>query len=560
MTQAREAHEQGMLPFNPDDLVKMRVHGLSFAVTEMGLEMKEGMSEPLPRFGIVMHADFGDSAPIWQNVIQTGIAMMQAEGGDDLAIEQKEISGAQVTLVRPSEPADFPMGLHIAFVGNGLLLSTLDKDTTSILAALASDGTGTSSRETLARSDKFLRTSSKLDYQGAEMEFYMRPGAMFDFLGNTMRLARDSAPNFPPELDVDGVERAIVALGLRSFDAIGATWHYRSDRAVSDSFVSMPADARTGLTAGVSKPLDLSFLKWVPKDAVSFSGSRLAVGGIYGSIVGAMRAYNEDLAEMALGKLTEMEQQFEVSLEKDVFGAFGDEFISWSMPMASMTGLPEMAFIVKVNNQEGLIKSLQKVASMSQGVVGLDKVERRGTTYWQVQIRMEDMEQFGGMNPFQMFTPTFAFKNGYLVGGLSTADVRRASERMDRADDATGDIRSNVEFKSYIEQIPADVTSVGFTDWKTQFDGYYQILSGLMALVPFDENVPVDPALLPESSTITKHLFGACSWSRDAKDGVSTHSVSPFGPEMLVFMGGALMGGAATFGYMQAEAGGMRRR
>lgn len=88
-----------------------------------------------------------------------------------------------------------------------------------------------------------------------------------------MRLARDSAPNFPPELDVDGVERAIVALGLRSFDAIGATWHYRSDRAVSDSFVSMPADARTGLTAGVSKPLDLSFLKRVPKDAVSFSGS-----------------------------------------------------------------------------------------------------------------------------------------------------------------------------------------------------------------------------------------------------------------------------------------------
>lgn len=559
LEQAREAHKQGMLPFNPDDLVKMRIHSVAFAVTQMGLEMREGMTEPLPKFGVVVHLDFGDSAAIWQNVINTGLAMLQAEAGNEIQVETKELAGAKITMLRATEMPDFPMGLDVAFVGNGIVLSTLAGDTQSILTNLGAKAGGTSSSDTLAKSANFLRTSTKLDYHGTELEFYLRPGALFDFVGNTLRLAREHAPDFPPMINVEGIERAITALGLRSFDAIGATWHYRGDRAVADSFVSMPADARQGFTAGVSKPLDMGFLRWVPKDAVSFSASRMSLGGVYGSLVGALEAYDENLAKMALGQLQQLEQQLELSLEKDVFGALGDELVTWSMPMASMTGLPEMAFIVKVNNQEGLIKSLQKLAALSRGMVGVDKVERRGTTYWQVQVRMDDLDQFGGMNPFQMFTPTFAFKGGYLVGGLSTSDVRRASERMDRADDPAGDIRSNAEFKAYIEQIPAQASSLSFTDWKTQFDGYYQILSGLMALIPFDETVPIDPALLPESSTITKHLFGACSWSLDGNDGVASHSVSPFGPEMVVMLGAAVLGGAGAVLAVRGEAGMFRR-
>lgn len=555
MEEARQAHAQGMLPFNPDDLVKMRIHSLSFAVTQLGLEMPEGGDEPLPRIGLVLHADFGDSAAIWQNVINTGVAMMQAQSAGEVTVETTEAGGAKLTSIRPTEPPGFPMGLDIAFVGNGIVLTTLAADTSAILANFAG-----SANATLAGSPSFARTSTKLDYQGAEMEVFLRPGALFDFLSHALHMARDHAPDFPPFLDVDGIDRAITALGMRSFDAIGATCHYRGDRSVANSFVSMPVEARVGLAAGVSVPLDMGFLRWVPKDAVSFSASRFSLGGVYGALVGALKAYDEEFANMALGRLGAIEKQLELSLEKDVFGALGDEFVSWSMPMGSMTGLPEMAFIVKVNNEEGLVKSLQKLATLSQGLIGVDKVERRGTTYWQIQVRMENLEQFGGMNPFQMFTPTFAFKSGYLVGGLSTSDVRRASERMDRADEPAGDIRSNVEFKAYVEQIPAQATSVSFTDWKTQFDGFYQIISGLMALVPFDENIPIDPALLPESSTITKHLFGACSWTIDGKDGISSYSVSPFGPELVAIVGGGLLGGGAAYFALRAEAGGMRRR
>ncbi|MFO1054170.1 MAG: hypothetical protein U1F36_18285 [Planctomycetota bacterium] len=548
MAQAREAHKNGMLPFDPDELVKMRIHSASFAVTKMDLAMPDAGNEPLPHFGLVAHLDFGDSAPIWQNVIQTGLAMLQGQAGDELSVTQSEIAGAHLTVLKPAEMPDFPMGLHLAFVGNSLVLTSLDEDANTVLTAMAGNA-----KQSLATSDGFKRASSKLHYQGAEMEFYMRPGAMLDFASNVLHMASEHAPGFPPMLDVDGIDRAVAALGLRSFDAIGATWNYDNERAVSDSYVSMPLDARRGLTAGASKPLDMGFLKWVPKDAVSFSASRLGFGNVYSSLVDALRAYNKDLAEQMLGHLAKMEENLGLSLEKDVFGALGDEVVSWSMPMAGMTAAPEMAYIIKVNNEEGLLKSLQKLASMSRGVVSIDKAERRGTTYWHIQLNLDDMMPMGGMNPLAAFTPTFAFKNGYLVGGLSTMDVRRASERMDREDDPKGDIRSNPEFKPYAQQIPAGATAVSFTDWKTSFDGIYQIVSAAMAFIPFSDDVPIDPALLPESSTFTKHLFGSLSYSSDSPDGVYSHSVGPFGPEMIVILGGAGIAGVATFAAVRGE-------
>ena len=58
MAQARAMHEQGQLPFDPDELVKARLESLSFAITSMELQMPEGAREPLPRFGFVIYPRF----------------------------------------------------------------------------------------------------------------------------------------------------------------------------------------------------------------------------------------------------------------------------------------------------------------------------------------------------------------------------------------------------------------------------------------------------------------------------------------------------------------------
>jgi hypothetical protein len=530
--EARKAYESGEFPFDPDELLKLRIRGLSFAVTKMNLHMPEGASEPLPDFGLVMHADFGESAPIWQKVIKTGMGMLVAEAGDDVQYSEQTLGNTQAMFLRPKGEMDMPMGLNMAFAGNGLVVTSLRPDFDRVLGKLTAAGSTTDATPSLLTSERFQSSSQRLTYAGSEMELYVSVAGMMDFVSDVLHLARDHAPDFPPMLDVDGIDRAMLALGLRSFESFGATWHYQSKGAVSESFVAMPLDSRKGLTAGMTPRLDQSFLKWVPKDAVSFSASRFDIAKIYPALVGALRAYNEDMAEQMLGRLAQMEEQLGVSLEKDVFGAFGDEFYSWSMPMSGMTGLPEMAFIFKVSNKEGLLRSLEKIAALSQGYVVMEKSQRKGVDYWRMEIHIDELEQMGSMNPLAMLTPTFSFTGEYLVAGLSTSDVRRASARMEREDDPSGDIRSNPEFEPYAGQIPADINSLSFTDWKIQFDGIYQALSGVLAFIPMGEEIPIDPSLLPDSSVITKHLFGALSWSRDSKEGMFAHSMSPFGPEV----------------------------
>ena len=40
-------------------------------------------------------------------------------------------------------------------------------------------------------------------------------------------------------------------------------------------------------------------------------------------------------------------------------------------------------------------------------------------------------------------------------------------------------------------------TSLGFTDWKAQFESLYQVLTSVLAFVPMSEEVPIDISLLP---------------------------------------------------------------
>lgn len=550
MEQARAAHEQGQLPFDPDELVKARVHSASFAITKLALDVHDGPDSPLPRIGMLAHLDFGDSAPIWHKVIQTGLQMLAAEAGDDVARSERDVGGTKVVSLRPTEAPDaLEMSLEIAFVGNGVIVGTLAADVDTVLGNLQSGEAG------LTASTAWQTAAGQLDLQGAEAEFFFRPGAALDFVIDVLEIAKAEG-ELPPMVKVDGIERALHALGLRGIQGIASTSRYESGKSVSETFVAAPADQRRGLLTSAGAPIGRSFLKWIPKDAVSFSAFRFDLSKIYSTLVGAVRAYDEQMAEHLLGQLAQAEDQLGISLEKDLFGAFGDEFVSWQMPMAAVSAAPEMAVLLKVNDQERLLKTLDTFAQLSDGKFSIDKVERRGITVHQVRLDIDFGSEMGAMNPLQMFVPTFGFKDGYMVLAFSTGDVKRAFTRMEREDDPTEDIRSSEEFAPHLAKIPEDATSISFTDWKTTFESWYQIGTGLLAFVPMDEEIPFDLVLLPDSQTMTQHLFGAVSWSRTTEAGFEATSISPFGPELIVPLA-VLIGGGVVAGLSY---GGMRVR
>jgi hypothetical protein len=539
LAQAKEMHAQGALPVDPEQLMKLRIQGGTFAITQMAMGM--GDMGPMPKFGFVLHLDFGATAPQWNALIEMGLGMLEQQAKDEMTKTDKAIGDVHLLTFRPNDaPQGLEMGLNVALVPGGVLLGTLAEDLEGVLKNMQGK------TPVLGASDAYRATAKHLNTDGAEVESFIRLDPIADFIVSTLRLGTQMSAEMSM-VDVDGIERAMAAMGCRNLVAMGATANYVDGKSVGRTFA---ARAKKG-TEAPAKNVDMSFLKWVPSDAVSFGAGTLDIASIYDTLLAGLKAYDENLAKTALEHLAAIETEVGFKVREDFFGSFGDHYVTWSMPMGAITSAPEMAFLLKITDEQKLVTVLKNLAKLSNGMVEIEEGEKRGLKAYQLRVNFDPTEGMG-MNPFDVLTPTFAFKNGYMVLGFSASDVKRVFARMDREDDPKGDIRSNKEFAAVAGQLPAAMTSVSFTDWKAQFESFYQIATGLLAFVPMGEDIPIDMALLPDSGTLTKHLFGSVSYGTTTEDGAVTVTVSPFGPETMLLIGALAAGAAATVGYLRA--------
>lgn len=537
MAQAKEMHAQGALPINPEELLKLRLHGVTAALTKLHIG-KTDMG-PRPEIGVLVHLDFGSSAPTWNALVKTGLGMLEAQAGEQMKKQESKIG--DVTLLSYAPPAEMgiKMGLNIAMVPNGIVIGTLASEVQELVAAMNAKA------PVLGASAAYQANAKRLTTEGAELEAFVRFDPILDF---TLMMLRTGAEEGELQgLDVDGVGRAIDAMGLRSLGSAGMATSYVDGKCVTRAYQGSGGSATTTSV----KTIDTSFLKWVPKDAVSFGAGTFSVMPIYDALVRGLEAYNPELAKQVLQQLQGMEKQLGFSVRDDFFGSLGDHYINWSMPMGTISSPPELAYLLAIKDEGKFVNVLKTLAKLSQGMVEIEEGEKRGVKAYQIRVNFDPTGGMGGMNPFDMFQPTFAFKNGYMVLGFSASDVKRVFQRMDREDDPKGDIRSNKEFAAIAASIPAGVTSLSFTDWKSNFESLYQIGTGLLAFVPLGEQVPIDLSLIPDSGTLSKHMFGALSYSKTDGAGTESISISPFGPEVALLVGGLAVAGLATFGVMR---------
>ena len=536
MAQAKEMHAQGALPVDPEQILKLRIQGVEFAMTHM--EIMKGDFGPMPKFGFVLHLDFGATAPQWTSLIQMGLGMIEQQAGENLGKSETMVGDVKLTSWSPNNAKGLEMALNVAMVPGGILIGTLADDLKSVLANQQKK------TPVLGATESYVANAKHLTTKGAEVESFIRLDPVGNFALKALRLGTEMSEEMAM-VDVDGVERALAAMGCLKPFSMGSTANYVDGKGVMRQFTS---NGSAG-TAAPAQTVDTSFLKWVPKDAVSFSAGTMSVASIYDTLLKGLNAYDPELSKQALEQLGGIEQQLGFKVRDDFFGSFGDHYITWSMPMGTITSAPEMAFLVKINDEEKIVKVLKNLTKLTDGKVEIEEGEKRGLKAYQVRVNF-DPTQGMGMNPFDVLTPTFAFKSGYMVVGFSASDVKRVFQRMDREDDPKGDIRSNKEFAAIATQLPAKLGSVSFTDWKAQFESFYQIATGLLAFVPMGEDVPIDMSLLPDSGTLTKHLFGSYSYSTAVEGGSESVSVSPFGPETALLMGVVIGGAAATVGVM----------
>lgn len=526
MTQAKEMHSRGELPVDPADLLKLEVRGATLAMTQF--EMKVGDFGPMPKVGVLLHLDFGPTTAQWHSLVALGLSMLEGAAGPKLTKTENKVGDWAVRSYMAADVQGMETGLHVVMVPNGLLIGTLLEDVTAFAQNLQKKTVG------LGGADDYQALAKHLQPDGAEVETFLRWDSLVDIGLQMLTTGAAMEPKLQ-HIDMAGVQRAVAAMGLRQLGVTGSTSKYVDGKSVSRTFRTRPvAKGDDGKTAVAAKTIDTAFLKWVPKDAVYFDAQSFDILGVWDAMVKGLKAYDPELATKMMTQLDEHEKQLGFKIRDDLFGAIGDHWITWSMPVGSVTAAPEATMLLRVNNEQKLVGALQNLVKLSNGAVDLEETEKRGMKTWQIHVNADPTNGMGGFNIFEMFQPTFAFKNGYLVAGFSAADVKRVFQRMDREDDPKNDIRSNKEYAAVAANLPAGASAISFTDWKTQFESFYQVATGLLALVPMGEEVPIDMQLLPDSATLTKHLFGSVGYTKVDADGEESVLISPFGTELMV--------------------------
>jgi len=491
----------------------------------------------------MLHVDFDATAPTWMALIDMGLQQLDERGEGQLTRSESKVGEVKIVSFTPPEESGVKMGLHIAMLGQGIVSGTLIDEVRETVTAMAAK------TPILGATPAFQTSLGAIDDKGAEMQLYLRPTGLVDFgmaalgIGAEMGQAGD--------LDMEGVQRAIKAMGLSDLGPLALSYVYADGKAQSRGMSAATSGDAAAATTAAAKTVDMSFLKWVPKDAANFSSSTLDVGWYYDAWLRGVDAYDPEAGKKAREEIAAMEQQIGFKLRDDLVSTIGDHYTWWSLPMGQINTPPETTVLVKVTDEARLVKALKAIATLSDGRFEIEEGEKRGIKAYQVRFNLEDIEQFGGMNPLEAYQPTFAFKDGYMVVCFTPSDIKRAFARLDRKEDEPkGDIRGSKEFASIAGSMPQGVTSISYTDWKSTFESWYQMATGVLGFIPLGEDIPIDTAQIPDSATLTKHLFPSVSYKRTDAKGTVTTTNSPFGPEIYAL--GVLVGAGL------AAAAGMR--
>lgn len=554
MQQAKAMHDQGMLPIDPAKIEKIRVNGFTFAIT--GLRMPGG--EQPAQASFAMSVDFGETSSIVAEVLDTLMPMALAQAPEGaVQTSTEEVEGVTLkTLKSPMLSMMMPtLGLMYGFVDGRMVLGTDVKVMRSFVAGLK----GKPLESSLATNEAYRYCSQRVDAGAGEFEIYMRPKALIDIGMTALRFASMQEPEIAENVDIDGVARAIDVLGLNGLKAVAFSSGYDGGKGVTKSFAHIPTDERKGLFALSSgKPVDMERLAWIPKSVGSFSIATMGnLEGLYTTVMDAVKAYDPGVAEMVTAEVARMEEGLGFNIQKDAFGAFSDEVITYSMPISGVMATPEMVFMMGCKNNAKTLDVLKKLCKLSDGIVSISEVAGDESLF-SVDLTLDDLG--GGMDPTGMLDPTIGFKNGYFVFALSRTDVKGAMSRLSGAAENEGDVRSNAAFKPYISMIPQGVDSIAFSDVAGTIDGIYGGLSGIVGILPIPPEVPIDVGLLPSTETITKHLFGSVSWGRSIDKGWISENVGPFGPEIFMGLAVGVVGGVGAASVMTARQASVRRR
>jgi len=285
-------------------------------------------------------------------------------------------------------------------------------------------------------------------------------------------------------------------------------------------FIYSPGE-RTGLMKLMAgKPLDPAVIKLAPRDAQFFYAASGDFGAFWDFVVSQVAKTPVERRDVE-NELAKVNQVLGFDLRKDFIDSLGGEVAVFEPPLIAAVKLKNPAKF------KACLASLLSVAAKSiPGVGPLRNLELKLST---LEYQKHTITYVDGTGLPMFIQPCYAMVGDYAVFATYPMALKGYLTGMS----AAGSLLDNADFKAVRAKIGPGASVIYYADSKAFIGQVYRLspwVAGLLKAVPpeFQPLCP-DPAKLPPSNVITRHLFGCTAGCRPLPDGMLWESYSPIG-------------------------------
>jgi len=509
-----------------DDFVGVFGKQVTFAVLKLGLEHTPAKPEIALMLGI------RDQAKYTATCDKLDAAMIQAaqEKNEGLVRDEATMSGVPVVVWS----GDTGHSLCRANVKDLCVLTIGTEAMDTILKAL----TGSTNRMALSGAHSMTALHQRLGTSQADYLMYL----------NLARVLEALAPRTPPE-----ATRALEVLGVSDLMSVAMGLAITPPGIKDAMYLHLPAERRGIFNMVQPGNVSPDLLKLVPANAQNARIGRFSLLNMWQEINQVWATLHPQTHLKFQTALQDMEQQLQLSIEKDLFASLGESFVA-SAVSSGMPGLGAVggaSLLWEVRDQARLELALNRAIDVAMQAAAAKRAPNTPGPQWREMAHGENTIHYLTL-PMPIVSPAYAVTPEYLVFGLQPMGVKQAINRLSTDEP---DIRTKPDFQQTVSHITQPNVMMGYADLKNGFLQTYMMLPMLIGMAQAKGvKIPIDVAALPPAQSITKHLFGATGALTYDDEGLCAEYYSPFGGLTLgTGIGAAVAGGVAGFRVQKAR-------
>jgi hypothetical protein len=303
------------------------------------------------------------------------------------------------------------------------------------------------------------------------------------------------------------VEKLLTDLGIDGLRGVTLCSGYDGPAARSVTEIDMPGPRRGLLRLAAGKPFSFADAPPIPDDAAGWSMTHFDAGALYDVALPALeqvlRLTAPDEAKQVGEVIKAFNEALGIDLRKDLLGALGDRFATYSSPAEGPLTLGQ-TFLFTVRDEkklQGAIETAIKGLAKATGVdISLKKKTYRGAELREVHVNV----------PGFIFIPTYTIHKGWLVLSYYPQAVQGYVLR------ANGEVPSwkpDASTAAALAKLPKEYTSISVSDPRPAL----RILLSFAPLVARGvqqalqqsgiKEFPIDVGAMPNAHEATRHLF-----------------------------------------------------